>query len=248
MPLPAAPPRFSSWSAMLASIKEGETGWRVFALQAALGSVGRHTSPDGIFGPKTKRQVKGFQSNNGLTSDGIAGGATQAALLKKISHRSHDSFSELPDGLLRGYAEAEGANLLAATNWFTPAGGTPGVDCGPVQWRQYGPPFQESKLRKAFSPEASFAYASQILLDRIEEFNRRRSSLSDTMVLRLALLAHNAPFLADQFVRNGRLSTPSAIAGWTVKTVDSHGNVTSRYTHSEWLNVYPDKLMRYAKW
>ena len=242
MALPSSPPKYSSWSELVSPIKEGESGWRAWALQRALVSLGRSITPDGEFGPQTLRHVKDFQENNGLTADGIAGPATQGALVAKISHRVHDQFDGLPDGLLRGLGEAEGVNLLAATNWFTPAGGTPGVDCGIVQWRQYGPPFDQEKLRKAFSVADSFRYASQILLNRIADYNRRRPSLSDSTVLRIALLAHNAPFMAEQVVRNGKLSTPNASATWTVKPGGGH------YTHAEWMQVYPDKLMKYATW
>lgn len=248
MTLPSSPPRYSSWSALVSPIEKGETGWRAFAIQDALGSCGRHTTPDGQFGFQTKRQVKGFQENHNLVVDGVAGPKTQAKMIAKISHRSHDSFRELPDGLLQGYAEAEGANVLAATNWFTPSGGKPGVDCGVVQWRQYGPPFSESDLRRAFSCEASFAFASQNLIDRMEDYKRRRPSLSNSVVTRIALLAHNAPFLAEQIVRNGQLSTPTALATWTIIPQPERYRYNGRthYTHSEWYLIYPDKLLKYT--
>ena len=238
--LPSEPPKFSSWAGLLAPIKQGETGWRVYALQSALGSVGRDTTPDGVFGPKTLRQVKGMQKNNGLVSDGIAGPATQQKLIEKISHKTHEAFTSIPDGLMRGYAEAEGGNVLAATNWFTPSGGVPGVDCGPVQWRQYGPPFDKYGLLKAFDCETSFSFAAGLIIDRLKDYGRRRPSLSAGMRLRLALLAHNAPFLAEQYVRNGQLSTPDALATWTQKPGGGH------YTHAEWMQVYPDRLLKYA--
>ena len=52
-------------------LRMGSTGSDVVAMQEALGLVG-----DGKFGPNTKRVVKQFQMNNGLTADGIAGPAT----------------------------------------------------------------------------------------------------------------------------------------------------------------------------
>lgn len=240
MSLPSSPPRYSSWSQIVSSIKEGETGWRAFALQSALRAVGRSLAADGDFGPRTLSQLKTFQKNNDLTADGVAGPKTQARLLSRVSHIVHDNHPRLPDGILRGFAEAEGANVLAATNWFTPAGGKPGVDCGPVQWRRYGPPFDQGELKGAFDPLSAFRYASKVLLDRIDDYNRRRPSLSDAMVLRIAVLAHNAPFMAEQVVRNGRLSTPNALATWTTKPGGGH------YTHAEWMQVYPDRVMKYV--
>jgi hypothetical protein len=242
MSLPAAPPRYSTWSAIVAPIKRGETGWRAYALQAALRSVGRPVTADGDFGRVTEDNLKAFQKKSGLVNDGVAGPRTQGKLIEKISHEVHETFDFLPDGLMQGYAEAEGANVLAATNWFTPAGGTPGVDCGVVQWRRYGPPFKMAELRSAFDCEQSMEYASNILETRLMDYNQRRPSLSDELVLRAALLAHNAPFMAEQIVRNGRLSTPFALATWTVKPGGGH------YTHAEWLMVYTNKLMKYATW
>lgn len=224
---------------MLSPIKEGESGWRVYALQAALTSVGRPLDADGAFGLKTKKAVIAYQEANGLEADGIVGVRTQAKLIGQISHKVHVKMAQLPDGLLRGFAEAEGANILAATNWFTPPGGRQGVDCGVVQWRQYGPPFEQNGLKAAFNCERSFIYASSSLLDRMADFKRRRPTLGPDTLLRTAVLAHNAPFLADQIVRNGKLSTPDAIATWTTKPGGGH------YTHQEWYRAYTDRVMRY---
>lgn len=238
--LPSSPPKYDSWAKMVWGIRQDEEGWRVYALQAALNTVGRVLDPDGIFAMRTKRAVTQYQERWHLAADGIAGARTQAKLIEQISHKVHLDLSELPDGLLRGYAEAEGANILAATNWFTPPGGTPGCDCGVVQWRQYGPPFAMSGLRRSFDCEMSLSYAGRVLLDRMTEYRRRRSSLKPDTLLRIAILAHNAPFLADQVVRNGKLSTPDTIAYWTTKPGGGH------YTHQEWYHAYPDRVMKYT--
>ena len=50
-------------------------GSSVKALQRALG-----LTPDGVYGPQTRRAVRRFQRSHGLTVDGIAGPATLAAL------------------------------------------------------------------------------------------------------------------------------------------------------------------------
>lgn len=240
MSLPSTPPKYASWSALVAPIKEGEKGWRPYALQTALRAVGRSLAADGDFGPRTLAQLKTFQSNNSLTADGIAGPATQARLLSRVGTIIHQNHPRIPNGLLRGFAEAEGANVLAATNWFTPAGGRPGVDCGPVQWRRYGPPFDLEELKTAFNTLTAFDYAAKILLTRIADYNRRRPSLTDSMVLKCAVMAHNAPFMAEQIVRNGRLSTPNALATWTTKPGGGH------YTHAQWFEVYTGKVLKYV--
>jgi hypothetical protein len=238
--LPKLPPRYASWAEMLRAIQLGDTGWPVYALQVGLNSVGRSLDADGSFGARTERAVTGFQAAHHLAADGEAGARTQSALIEQISHKVHEAEPLLPDGLLRGFAETEGANLLAATNWFTPPGGDPGCDCGVVQWRQYGPPFDPLRLKQAFNAEVSFRYASRTLLDRMADYGHRRPGLLHRVLLRTAVLAHNAPFLAEQIVRNGKLSTPNAPAAWTSKPGGGH------YTHQEWYRVYTDNIMKYV--
>lgn len=240
MALPAMPPKYDSWAKMVAGIREGESGWRVYALQQALISVGKSLDTDGEFGPRTKRAVTTYQEHWHLGADGVAGMQTQGKLIQQISHKVYTKRPKLPDGLLRGYAEAEGANILAATNWYTPPGGPKGCDCGVVQWRQYGPPFDQAGMKLAFDCEQSFFYASDVLLTRMADYDRRRPAMSEETLLRTAILAHNAPFLAEQIVRNGRLSTPNAEAVWTTKPGGGH------YTHQEWYRAYTDRVMRYV--
>lgn len=60
----------------------GSTGESVKQIQSALAFGGYlQTSPDGIYGPLTKQAVQRFQSDKGLTIDGIVGPNTWAALM-----------------------------------------------------------------------------------------------------------------------------------------------------------------------
>ena len=52
-------------------LKNGSTGEDVKKLQKKLGLV-----DDGSFGPVTEAKVNAWQSNNGLTPDGIVGDST----------------------------------------------------------------------------------------------------------------------------------------------------------------------------
>lgn len=64
------------------TLKFGDTGDRVKALQTALRQLGYlNGSVDGKFGTGTRAAVIQFQSANGLTVDGLAGSSTQALLL-----------------------------------------------------------------------------------------------------------------------------------------------------------------------
>ena len=65
----------------LATLKEGDQGERVLALQTLLNTYGYYTDDiNGRYGTSTTLAVQLFQSANGLTSDGIAGPATNQLL------------------------------------------------------------------------------------------------------------------------------------------------------------------------
>ena len=61
-------------------LKLGARGPEVAALQRQLRLV-----PDGIFGPKTRRAVRGFQRAHGLEADGVVGPRTRAALHQALA-------------------------------------------------------------------------------------------------------------------------------------------------------------------
>jgi peptidoglycan hydrolase-like protein with peptidoglycan-binding domain len=252
MTLPASPPDYrnaageNSFLAIVKPIKFGEGlsshgytlgTWRVFALQSGLKSLGRTIEPDGKFGAQTKAVVERFQKDRGLWVDGIAGTTTQGTILRRTETKVHKEFPDLPNGVILGICLRETSGTVAPTNWYTPPNGEPGVDCGSVQWRIYGPPFDQDKLRAAFDPLTSFRFAATDLLDRIERLDARQPSLSDEFVLRAAIVAHNAPFLYEQIVRNGKLSTPNQLATWTNKPGGGY------FTHDEHFYDYSDDVL-----
>lgn len=65
---------------MPATIRKGSTGSDVVLCQQDLTKHGYPCTADGIFGPNTEKQVKAFQSANGLIADGIVGPNTWGAL------------------------------------------------------------------------------------------------------------------------------------------------------------------------
>lgn len=233
MSLPASPPKFSSWSAMVTSIRHGEDGWRAYALQKGIGAT-----PDGAFGPKTLTALKNFQAAEGLVADGIAGPVTQGKILEVAEAGSLKRYHTLQKGVLKGFAEAEGAGLLAATNWGVPGG----VDCGPVQIRVDGPPFDKDALMRAFGPRESFDYAAHRLVATRNNFMSRNNSLTLRRATELAVLSHNWPAGADQIVRYGHLLSPNRIATWAPKPDGGF------YTYQEWAEVYPERVLKYVIW
>ncbi len=69
---------------VFADVVKGNSYANVAAVQARLSTLGYYSSTvDGQWGSRTTAAVKRFQSDNGLKSDGIVGGATERAL--KIS-------------------------------------------------------------------------------------------------------------------------------------------------------------------
>lgn len=62
------------------TLRAGDRGDAVRALQHALATLGDGLAVDGDFGPDTARAVRAFQSRAGLVVDGIVGPATKAAL------------------------------------------------------------------------------------------------------------------------------------------------------------------------
>jgi len=72
-----------TWAALIVTVKQGDKGLAVAALQHNLKAAYGYTSlaVDGIFGAKTAAAVRDFQERFKLTADGIAGPATWSALV-----------------------------------------------------------------------------------------------------------------------------------------------------------------------
>ena len=76
-----------TWSRLIVTVRRGSHGDAVRAVQEVMkfhdqsGGEGPPIHVDGIFGPKTDRFVRGFQTALGIASDGIVGPVTWRALL-----------------------------------------------------------------------------------------------------------------------------------------------------------------------
>jgi hypothetical protein len=231
MSLPTSPPKYSSWSAMVRAFSRKEyTPWQAFSVQRVVG-----VSVDGVFGSLTERAVKTWQASMKLTADGVVGPKTQGAMLRKASESVDVHFTTIPDGMLLGFARVEGANLLAATNWSVPGG----VDCGCVQMRVYGPPYDLLKLKEAFDPTEAFTYAARVFTSRVAAYKRSNpTGLSVHRIIEAAVLAHNWPAGAAQVMKYGHVLNPDDPATWTRKSDGTH------YTKGEWSFVYPQRVLQ----
>lgn len=100
--------------ARAANIVKGDTTANIKAVQTRLATLGYYTyKVDGIWGSRTKKAVKKFQRDYGLTADGIVGARTEKALkitLTGKSSRPKNNVSSANLDLLAKcvYAEARG--------------------------------------------------------------------------------------------------------------------------------------------
>ncbi|MBW4631995.1 MAG: peptidoglycan-binding protein [Iphinoe sp. HA4291-MV1] len=70
----------SASSSGLPTLRFGNTGNSVRALQRLLVSNGYFVQIDGVFGALTETAVRAFQSSHGLVADGVVGPRTWSAL------------------------------------------------------------------------------------------------------------------------------------------------------------------------
>ncbi|MCD8127696.1 MAG: glycoside hydrolase family protein [Clostridiales bacterium] len=63
------------------TLRNGDTGQQVTVLQKLLNQLGASLSEDGIFGSKTEAAVEQYQTDNGLSVDGICGPKTWGGIL-----------------------------------------------------------------------------------------------------------------------------------------------------------------------
>lgn len=92
-------------------LKQGQSGWDVFALQTALEGTGAHLTLDGRFDVNTTLLVRNWQMGRALVADGIAGIITQRDLALKLGEGAR-SRHRLPIKLLMGQLEKESGYLL----------------------------------------------------------------------------------------------------------------------------------------
>lgn len=216
--------------------QHGDNHIGVWALQRFFNKIDyTHVAEDGDFGPITEKAVKRYQRATDAKIDGIVGPQTQERIVRSCIVRTLHG-TELPRGLAEGLIAGESGRLLAAVNWTV----TGGVDCGLTQQRVYGPPFTSDEIAKAFDPIRNVADAvaslyEQYILFIQQPYVKSRSDQRE-YAWRLAALAHNWPWGAQELSKGHQLSTTRE-ASWVPSNVTFDDGSRVR-TWSDWSKFY----------
>lgn len=222
--------------------KKGDPdGVGIASLQVALNETGYQPElvVDGNFGDETEVAVKDYQTSKGLGADGVAGLKTQTKLADGFG-RTAKTLYALPSGLIYGLVEAEAGFRIGAVNWSQPGG----VDCGYVQRRVYGPPWNELDIKKAFDPELQIGKFAEDTRKRYDSFSDKtrypavQGKPNPTeYAWRLACLYHNWPYAADRLAKGFQLSAVEPSDPWwpTGVTFDDGEPVL---TYRDWAAFY----------
>jgi hypothetical protein len=84
------------------TIKKGDTGMEVYAIQYLLTHHGETLTADGIFGPATQTEVEDFQTKKNLAEDGIVGPETWQALIVTVKQGDTGPAVRAVQQLLKG--------------------------------------------------------------------------------------------------------------------------------------------------
>lgn len=153
-PPPATPPTPDATLPSDVTLRPGDTGDGVQALQETLADLGYEPGPiDGDYGPATAQAVTAFQQAAGLTADGIAGPETLAALAEAPPSPAPATGTELPTDVTLRLGDS-GEAVQALQEALTSLGYEPGPADG-----DYGPATQQAVT--------AFQQASEITADGV---------------------------------------------------------------------------------
>ena len=127
-------------------LRNGSARIEVELLQWTLNHYGLETAVDGIFGPRTERNVRQYQADKGLKVDGIVGTYTWAAL-----YAEHEESVD-PDGKLP--AELRNLMDIAPEHQFILRQGSERIEVELLQWtlNEYG---LKTTVDGVFGPETN---------------------------------------------------------------------------------------------
>lgn len=127
------------------TLRQGSKRIEVKLLQWTLNDYGLKTEVDGIFGPKTNRNVRQYQQDKGLVVDGIVGMYTWVAIYAEHQQPADDT--DLPPRL-------ENLMAIAPEHQYTLRQGSKRIEVELLQWilNDYG---LKTKIDGIFGPETN---------------------------------------------------------------------------------------------
>lgn len=127
------------------TLHQGSKRIEVELLQWTLNDYGLKTEVDGIFGPKTNRNVRQYQQDKGLVVDGIVGMYTWVAIYAE--HQQPEDDTDLP-------ARLENLMAIAPEHQYTLRQGSQRIEVELLQWtlNEYG---LNTSVDGIFGPETN---------------------------------------------------------------------------------------------
>jgi len=232
------------------AFKKGMKGTDVAALQLNLKNI----AVDGDFGPATDARVREYQRAHALVEDGIAGGATQTLMCKKLSAAAADA-SGLPAGFLPSLIVNESGFYLAAVSRHP---SDAGLDVGAYQRSSGHSPGDQTFYAAAYDVGSSAtvaAHAAKKLHDDTYSapvassryYTELAGGNADKFAWQMAALNHNWPAAAASIPKNGYAT--SGVSGddspseWVEKA--SNGRL---HTAREWVMSYVERATVFVQW
>jgi hypothetical protein len=240
------------------SFKKGMRGTDVAALQI---NLSEQVLADGVFGPKTKRDIEKLQERYDLIVDGIAGPDTQKALFFKDS-KVAEKTNELPKGVLSSIAVGESGFFVAAFSYHPSDSGfdlgvfqdsiTPDEVGNQTAYRNaydiyYTANVTAKRMKGLFDNFKDSKYVQnpnnygKLVVPEGREYSPR------VYAWQLAIFSHNWPSAAYNLANRGSIYIDSTRdddeADWIIRA--SGGRLR---TPIEWMVSYIEKSTVYVKW
>lgn len=166
----------------------------VKAIQNRLLDLGYNTrrenfEADGVFGVKTKRQVKHYQRDNGISTSGIVGFTTASSLFKGAIAEHGEAF-KFDKKYIFGLMLQESGTDPGAVGWFTP---------GDRGLYQYNTLVHDVSFEQAHD----YQWATDAVLARFNNAWKKYKGKGSDLRVNCSIAQHNAPAWADQWFSDG---------------------------------------------
>lgn len=182
------------------TLKTGDQGVVVWAFQRTCNKLGLPTTESGVFdNTTTLASARGLQAKLHVEVDGLFGPASQRALAEFLVGRVERQ-ENLIDKILLSKVLYESGGYLGAVNYSAPGG----VDCGLTQRRVYELEYHTpDRIKEAFDAMYQLDLSAKALKVKYSEFMARRVIRKRETGMRVAILNHNYPALAEAISWSG---------------------------------------------